>query len=380
MKKYIIISGINLHDNNRGTAALSYGAIAFMYKKGLLSPEQTIINIKFVKKIWESKYQSDIIEQITIEGKDWKIVTKHVSFLEKILLLKGGILIPFTTFGRIMGNLDKVAAINGGDGFSDIYNTATFLWRLVDTEIAMKLKIPVIQLPQTLGPFKSKKNYEIAKKILRYSKQVFVRDDKFIKELNEMDVSYELTRDLSYYMKPQPWNIEIKDHAIGINVSGLAYSNKFRTLSGEFDQYPNLINQLIEHFQKKGNTIYLIPHSYNYEKPEENNDDIVACCEAYNMLQSKSKVVLINQNLTSPQIKYLISKMNFFIGTRMHANFAAIYSNVPLFGLAYSYKFEGAFNANGLNGKEQTAIINNITREDIPNIINKIEHFYLKNK
>ena len=72
--------------------------------------------------------------------------------------------------------------------------------------------------------------------------------------------------------------------------------------------------------------------------------------------------------------------MNFFIGTRMHANFAAIYSNVPLFGLAYSYKFEGAFNANGLNGKEQTAIINNITREDIPNIINKIEHFYLKNK
>lgn len=67
-----------------------------------------------------------------------------------------------------------------------------------------------------------------------------------------MDVSYELTRDLSYYMKPQPWNIEIKDNAIGINVSGLAYSNKFRTLSGEFDQYPNLINQLIEHFQKRG--------------------------------------------------------------------------------------------------------------------------------
>lgn len=43
--------------------------------------------------------------------------------------------------------------------------------------------------------------------------------------------------------------------------------------------------------------------------------------------------------------------MSFFIGTRMHANFAAIYTGVPLFGLAYSYKFEGAFNANGLDGK-----------------------------
>lgn len=62
----------------------------------------------------------------------------------------------------------------------------------------------------------------------------------------------------------------------------------------------------------------------------------------------------------------------------MHANFAAIYTGVPLFGLAYSYKFEGAFNANGLDGKNQTAMINNITSEEIEIIINKIEKVYQK--
>ena len=35
--------------------------------------------------------------------------------------------------------------------------------------------------------------------------------------------------------------------------------------------------------------------------------------------------------------------MNFFIGSRMHATIAAFSSNVPVFPLAYSRKFNGLF-------------------------------------
>lgn len=59
-------------------------------------------------------------------------------------------------------------------------------------------------------------------------------------------------------------------------------------------------------------------------------------------LKDKTNVVFVDEDLISPRVKYVISKMSFFIGTRMHANFAAIFTNVPLFGLAYSYKFQGA--------------------------------------
>ena len=99
---------------------------------------------------------------------------------------------------------------------------------------------------------------------------------------------------------------------------------------------------------------------------------------AYKKLQDKKNVIVVDRDLISPQVKYVISKMSFFIGARMHANFAAIYTNVPVFGTAYSYKFEGAFDANGLNGKEQTAMINNITVAEIPSIISKISNFYNK--
>lgn len=378
MKNFIIISGLNLNDNNRGTAALSYGAFSFLKEREWLNEKQTILNIKFVKKIWKKTYRRDKCEIVNIDNVQWKIITKHVFILEKVLLLKFGLLLPFTTFGRSMRNVQRVAAINGGDGFSDIYNTRTFWGRLTDTYIAFKLNIPVIQLPQTFGPFNVKENYNIATYILKKSEHVFVRDDKFTNELQNMGIKYEITRDLSYYMKPQEWDIQVKEDSIGINVSGLAYSNNFRTLKGQFEQYPNLINQIICYFRDKGHTIYLIPHSYNYNNPEIDNDDIIACRNAYNRLSDKSNVVLIDKDLSSPQIKYLISKMKFFIGTRMHANFAAIYTGIPLFGLAYSYKFEGAFNANGLNGREQTALINNITNNDISSIIKKIEYVFNK--
>lgn len=36
MKKYILISGFNAHDNNRGTAALSYGSLIFCVQQKIL--------------------------------------------------------------------------------------------------------------------------------------------------------------------------------------------------------------------------------------------------------------------------------------------------------------------------------------------------------
>ena len=103
---------------------------------------------------------------------------------------------------------------------------------------------------------------------------------------------------------------------------------------------------------------------------------MVACRQAYERLTDKNNVVLVDKDMTAPQVKYIISRMTFFMGARMHANFAAIYTGVPVFGTAYSYKFEGAFNANGLDGKKQTAMLNNMKQSEIDAYIQKIDDFY----
>ena len=377
IKSYAIISGLALNDNNRGTAALGYGAFSFLQQKGLLKDNMRLIKIVSRGNPFKKGLKrTSSVERIFINNKVWVLETHAINpFVWKFFRLTN-IALPFSHLRFLIKRVSFVAALNGGDGFSDIYNTQTFYSRLYDTEIAMRAKIPLVQLPQTFGPFNDSNNFKLAQKILRYSTKIYVRDKEFVSELEKMGLAYELTKDLSAYMQPEPWDINIIPNSIGINVSGLCYSNKFRTLSGQFEQYPELIDRLIHYFLSKGKTVYLIPHSYHYGNPEENNDDMVACRMAYDQLVDKSHVVFVDKNLRSPQVKYVISKMSFFIGTRMHANFAAIYSGVPLFGLAYSYKFAGAFNANGLDGDRQTHMINNINSEEIDRIISKIGAYY----
>lgn len=377
-KKYVDISGFDIRQPNRGNAALSYGAISFLIEKGYLQEGQELIKYHSYANFLKKENILSKKEEYVIAGR--KIIYNEIPlfFLEKRLVKKLGLILPFTRFGRTVKKIAYEAADYGGDGFSDIYGTRDFLGRMNQTFVLWKANVPLIMLPQTVGPFIDKANYDLAVKIMRYAKEIYVRDDKFSDEFKKLGLKYTLTKDISSFMQPEPWNIEIKTKAVGFNVSGLAYSNTFHGLEGQFDAYPELVERIINHFRNKGCTIYLIPHSYNYQHPDD-NDDMLACREAYNRLSDKSNVVLIDKDMTAPQVKYVISKMTFFIGARMHANFAAIYTGVPLFGTAYSYKFQGAFDANGLDGKRQTEMLNNLKKENIPAYLQKIDEIYNEN-
>ena len=369
-KNLVIISGLHLNDNNRGTAALGYGSIAFLREKGYVKEGDELVNFRTFKNPFRKYNKRISVENFWMDDRYWKRTIISVFYLEFWLFVNFHILIPFMPFKRYLNRVRLIAAINGGDGFPDIYGKRIFYSRLPETFMAMRYGIPLIFLPQTLGPFKDINNIILAKKILRYADKVYIRDDKFAQELDSMGVFYERTKDLSFYMKPEIVDIEIKSNSVGINISGLAYSNKFETLAGQFLIYPYLIHKLITCFQQKGIFVYLIPHSYNYYSADSNNDDIEAMQQAYDALDDKRNVYMIKKDLKAPQLKYIISKMNFFVGTRMHANFAAIYTGVPLFGLAYSYKFQGAFEANGVFNS--TAIINNINELEADTIVKNI--------
>lgn len=378
MKKYILIPSFDLHSPNRGNAALAYGTIAFLKEHQWIEDGQEVYRLRVYKnpfKNGNSKFKTEIN---IISGKAWTDHIVPVHYIIAKLYKKTGILLPFTKFRKFVRNTSLIAADFGGDGFSDIYGQNLFDGRFSQIDPLINSEIPFIILPQTIGPFKKKENLSYALRILRRATKIFVRDENYVKELQNYKLEFEKTKDLSAYMNPEQWDIEIMPNSIGINVSGLAYSNNFRSLSGQFETYPLLINKLIEHYRAKGHHIYLIPHSYRYNSPDTNNDDLEACKQAYERLIDKSNVTVIDNNLTSPQVKYVISKMMFFIGTRMHANFAAIYTNVPLFGLAYSYKFKGAFDANNLDGESQTAYITNLKENEIDDVIKKIDFVYSK--
>jgi len=371
-KKYYIISGLNLNDNNRGTAALSYGSFYFLEKfhkeqtKGLQACN-TIIYKNPLKYVFKNCSKQDIV----IRNKNHVIRNFYIWFIDFYIFKYIPIISSITKTSRILKRVKFIAAINGGDGFSDIYGTKTFENRLFHANLAISMNIPLIILPQTLGPFKKLSNYKTAKKILNYASKIYVRDNKFESELNNMNVDFKITKDLSFYMNPEICSTKMLHGSIGLNVSGLCYFNKFRDLSNRFDNYPTLITEIINHFQCKNVPVYLLAHSYNYYNPDYGNDDMLAIKDVYKNLNNKTDIYLIDKNLNSPQTKYVISQFAFFIGTRMHANFAAIFTKTAVYGLAYSYKYEGSFNYMGLADYYSSVL--DIKKSDISSIIKKID-------
>jgi len=374
VKKYVNISGFHIESNNRGNAALSYGTVSFLKKIGELQSGQEFVKFRFFKNPFKRCNRHVTTASVIIDEEKWIYHVVPVFEPTKYILLKFNVLVPFSKLKFYIRNTAYEAADYGGDGFSDIYGDKILYHRFRQTFLLWKRNIPLIILPQTIGPFEKKENYALAIKILKYASRVYVRDSRFNAELEKEGIEFQQEKDLSAYMLPKPWDVEIKNNPVGLNVSGLAYSNRFPNLEGQFDAYPDLIMKLIELFRNKGCSVYLIPHSYNYSHPETNNDDLVACREVYSSLRDKSNVVLIDRDMISPEVKYLISKMKFFVGTRMHANFAAIFTNTPVFGLSYSYKFQGAFEANGLYN--QTATINYLKVSEIDTIIDKVNTVY----
>ena len=370
--KYVILSDFNVRSNNRGTAALGYGALAFLQSKGYIDDGFEIVKIRFHRYPW-SKIPKEKVSELDINGKKWKLHELSVWALERYLY-RFRLHFLNTLYRRIISNVRIVAAINGGDGLTDLYGNKLLDSRLPEMKLAIESRIPFIVMPQTIGPFLDPANKERILSILGKTQKIYVRDTNFVKELEDKGLQYEVDNDLSCYMQPEPVDVEIKHPCVGVNVSGLAYSNRFGNLAGEFDCYPALMEGIVRMFQSKGCNVYIIPHSYNTERIEANNDDMEASKQFYDGLTEKENVFFVDRNLISPQIKYLISRMDFFIGTRMHANFAAIFTGTPVFGLAYSYKFKGAFERNGIYNR--VALINNLKESDISGVLSQIESAY----
>lgn len=136
--------------------------------------------------------------------------------------------------------------------------------------------------------------------------------------------------------------------------------------------YRQFIYDILTYFTDKVNAeVYLIPHVIDNAESARDDD--------YRYLKTISEnntFVKIAPAFSSPiDAKSFISKMDFFIGSRMHATIASFSSGVPTVAVSYSRKFEGLFGSMNypyvVHGNEETIeeaenhIINWFNQRDI---------------
>jgi polysaccharide pyruvyl transferase WcaK-like protein len=167
------------------------------------------------------------------------------------------------------------------------------------------------------------------------------------------DVGFALEPRISEEKLPD-WIIKVKldnKPLIGINISGLLYIGGYthNNMFGLKADYRKIIHTLINYFvQEHEAYIMLVPHVLGVDKKSES--DVVACQNVFRVAKSNIGMRLyhLEDQYDQHELKALIGKCDFFLGSRMHACIAALSQCVPSIGLAYSLKFKGVFASIGM--------------------------------
>jgi polysaccharide pyruvyl transferase WcaK-like protein len=265
---------------------------------------------------------------------------------------------------RAICEADVIGAIAGGDSFSDIYGNWRLIYVALPQILALLLDKPVILLPQTLGPFKSPFSRLLARQILRRVQKVYSRDNEGLNTVsdvlrgNHSRVSF--CYDVGFVMEPQiseeripPWLAQLTPNTelIGLNVSGLLHMGGYsqKNMFGLQVDYRTLMHELADYFVRKHSAhIMLVPHVLGLG--ENSESDVIACRKVYEQANptTRKHLHLLEDRYDQHELKALIGKCCFFIGSRMHACIGALSQCVPALGLAYSKKFSGVFETIGV--------------------------------
>jgi len=268
---------------------------------------------------------------------------------------------------RALCGASAVMDISGGDSFSDLYGMKRLGLVNRPKHLAISAGVPLVLLPQTYGPFTSEEARKDAEKIVRAASVVWARDERSYATLKELladsfdparhrcgvDVAFALEKREPAGLPDQitAW-LESDAPVAGLNVSGLIHNRPehAREQYGLAFDYMPAVRELAEKILRDDETarLLLVPHVAPSHRKSSESDE--AACEALRDTLAPEfgdRVAAAPAFGDSREAKWLISRCDWFCGTRMHPTIAGLSSGVPTSTLAYSGKAQGVFESCG---------------------------------
>jgi polysaccharide pyruvyl transferase WcaK-like protein len=294
-----------------------------------------------------------------------------IYLLQTLKFARAQHLVEKEKFARIYGEADLVLDLSG-DSFSDWKTYG--ITNVLDILPAIFLKKPLIFFSQTIGPF-GYLTLPISKFCLKKSNLIVVREEitkKYLERVIGHDERIFVAADCAFLLEPvnservlkilqQKCILEREQPLVGVNVSAfLMEQNK---------EYLKIIARLIDYIiESKNACVILIPHVI--APSEWLCDDRYAARKIFKLLKNKQKVVLINDDYDSSELKGIIGQCDFFIGSRMHANIAALSQSIPTLAIGWSHKYSGIMKRLGM--EKYACDFNNITFEELKTKVDEI--------
>lgn len=354
MKKFMIV--LNAVRYNRGSEALAR-SIAQICRKKYPDCDITLIS----SEVGFSEYP--LIDGINHNVRRYDYVSKY-SFVNLLAVFQRFVLkdVAKATYTRCRTVIKKAKEMDcvvvvGGDNYDKSYHLFYILHSLNLALSKAKVKKMVLydcsleekdidgEIVQDMKLFdgvsaRESLTYENFQKVLPKGLSYYP-DPAFIMSKKQVDL-------------PKEW---VQGHMVGVNVSNLVASGQYGVTEEEIlSAYYKMVTYILENTD---NHIVLIPHVMD-------GADLSVLRKIYDKFKDTKKIILIeNEKLTAPELKYLISNCRFLVTARTHASIAAYSTGVPTLVLGYSIKSVGI--ATDLFGRSEDYVVpsNTLKNSDI---------------
>ncbi|QAY67207.1 polysaccharide pyruvyl transferase family protein [Paenibacillus protaetiae] len=252
---------------------------------------------------------------------------------------------------------DVVVSCGGGFLLAHGLSLMT-LQHFIQIKAAYDYKKPVVIYSQSIGPLVGGFNRKLAAKLLNKTSNIFVRETISEKLLQTIGVTAptEVVPDSAFCMEMAPSGeidelvgkirAEIGDRPL---IGLTARDWVFPGLSGPQERRTRYIQSLaraIEYLERTYRAkVLLMPQVLG---PNPFNDDRIISREVLKAGAIK-EAELLDYDFAPRHLKYLYSKMDMFVGTRMHSNIFALANHVPTVAINYEHKTRGIMEMLKLN-------------------------------
>lgn len=327
----------------------------------------------------------------------WGIIALHDYIQSKLLLniVTRSIVKKFLDDNRkkslqLYGDA-KAVFVKGG-GFLHDYNGGligiyTVYYQLFHIRLALAMGKKIYVMPNSFGPFYSKRTQRMVNSVLDKCSLVTARESiSASAKTNGLNRDIEQFPDLAFYMNDktnrskkalsilEENGIDVKtDKLIAITARPYRFS-KGEDSKSKYRQYKDGLKELIEYLQLEGYKVLMVVHTRaenEHENDEKCIDEVIA------NLDSRDSIVKIKDDtMDCYDLKELYGYCKFVIGTRFHSVIFSLQQLIPCIAITYGgNKGNGimhdielskyAIKMEEVSGKRLIRVFNDLEKEQI---------------
>ena len=195
----------------------------------------------------------------------------------------------------------------------------------------------------------------MAKLVLSRTNYIFARGEHSFRNLEEIGIveNVMVFPDIAVSMEPSESVAADKvinkysDNLV-IGISPNIVVNKLDKKNNYLPSFKALIDHILMSIENS--IVLLIPHTIEKSSLSK-EDDYSICKSLLDEVSEFERCEIVNTlNFSPEEIKYLISRCNFFVGSRFHSLIASLSSCVPSIAVGWHWKYEEMMNWFDLTG------------------------------